>query len=305
MELRHLRYFLAVAEELHFGRAARALGIRQPPLSQQIRALEDDLGVVLFDRSSRRVRLTPAGEAFRTDARRSLAAAEAARRAARRAGRGDIGDVVLGFVGSATYTLLPRILRAFRARYPDVHLTLRELPTSDQVEALRQGAIDIGLVRPPLTGADALQVELLGADGLSVALPTDHPLARGRDVAAHRLADEPFVLFPRRLGPGLYDQILTYCRQAGFEPRTVQEAVQMQTIVALVAGGIGVSLVPSSMTRLRRADVAYRPVRPAAAGIHLAAVRRDDDLDPTTLNLMALIRDLHPTPPAGAAPSCG
>jgi len=299
VELRHLRYFLAVADTLHFGRAAQALGIRQPPLSQQIRALEDDLGVSLFDRSSRRVRLTAAGEAFRADAERALDAAAAARRAAQRAGRGDSGGLVLGFVGSATLTLLPQLLRHFRGLYPDVQLTLRELPTAEQAHALRDGALDVGLLRPPLTGADAeaVHVEPIAAERLTVALPAGHPLARYRTVTGHQLAGEPFVLFPRHLGPGLYDQIVAYCRQAGFEPRIAQEAGQMQTIVALVAGGLGVSLVPSSVTGLRRADVAYRPVRPVERVAHLAVARRHDDLRPTTRNFVNLALDLAGTAP--------
>jgi DNA-binding transcriptional LysR family regulator len=299
VELRHLRYFLAVADTLHFGRAAQALGIRQPPLSQQVRALEEDLGVSLFNRSSRRVQLTAAGEAFRADAKRALDAAATARRAAQRAGRGDTGELVLGFVGSATLTLLPLLLRHFGGLYPEVRLTLRELPTAEQAKALRDGVLDVGLLRPPLTSidAEAVQVQPIAAERLTVALPASHPLARDRTVAGHQLADEPFVLFPRHLGPGLYDQITAYCRQAGFEPRIAQEAAQMQTIVALVAGGLGVSLVPSSVEGLRRTDVVYRPVRPVERVVHLAVARREDDLRPTTRNFVNLALDL-----AGSAP---
>lgn len=294
MELRHLRYFLAVAEHLHFGRAAEALGIRQPPLSQQIRALEEELGVPLFERSSRHVALTAAGEAFRDHARQSLAHAEAARQAARRVGRGDTGEVALGYVGSATLTLLPQILRRFRDRYPDVTLTLRELTTTEQARALRAGNLDVGLLRPPLADADAeaLRVEPVGAERLIAALPAGHPLAHRRTLNVRDLAGQPFVLSPRELGPGLHDQILDYCRRAGFTPRVTQEAVQMQSIVALVGGGLGVSLVPASVSRLRRADVVYRPLRPATRVVHLAAARRHSDGRPTTTNLMALTRDL-------------
>ncbi|MFG3708663.1 LysR family transcriptional regulator [Micromonospora sp. NPDC047670] len=294
MELRHLRYFLAVAEHLHFGRAAEALGIRQPPLSQQIRALEEELGVPLFERSSRHVALTAAGEAFRDDARLSLAHAEAARLAARRVGRGDTGEVALGYVGSATLTLLPQILRRFRDRYPDVALALRELTTTEQARALRAGNLDVGLLRPPLADADAeaLRVEPVGAERLIAALPAGHPLAHRRTLNVRDLAGQPFVLSPRELGPGLHDQILDYCRRAGFTPRVTQEAVQMQSIVALVGGGLGVSLVPASVSRLRRADVVYRPLQPATRVVHLAAARRHSDGRPTTINLMALTRDL-------------
>ncbi|MEU6644732.1 LysR family transcriptional regulator [Saccharomonospora sp. NPDC046836] len=294
MELRHLRYFLAVAEELHFGRAADRLGIRQPPLSQQIRALERDLGVTLFDRSSRTVRLTAAGETLRTTARDVLTSAQAARQATQQAGRGDSGTLVLGFVGSATLALLPRTLRRFRERYPGVGLTLRELTTVQQARALHAGTLDIGLLRPPLTAGDAagLDVQPLGAERLLVALPADHPLAAEGAVSAERLAGEQFVLFPRDLGPGLYDQITACCRQAGFTPNVVQEAVQMQTIVALVAGGLGVSLVPSSVAGLRRREVAFRPLSPATRIVHLAMARRVGDIDPVVGNFAAVARDV-------------
>ncbi|WP_158890142.1 LysR family transcriptional regulator [Amycolatopsis anabasis] len=290
MELRHLRYFLAVSEELHFGRAARALGIQQPPLSQQIRALEDELGVKLFDRSSRRVRLTAAGEALRPAAQRALDAADAARRTAQRAGRGDTGELALGFVGTATLTLLPKLLRSFREHHPDVALTLHEMTTAEQLRALHAGNLDVGLVRPPLPGAETVHCVPLGTERLLAALPVRHPLARERAVAVERLAGEPFVLFPRALGPGLYDQILNHCRSHGVEPAITQEAVQMHTLAALVAAGLGVSIVPSSVSQLHRADVAYRPLSPQARVAHLAAAHRHDNLNPAAHNFAALAR---------------
>ncbi|MFC6022220.1 LysR family transcriptional regulator [Plantactinospora solaniradicis] len=299
MELRHLRYFLAVAGHLHFGRAAAELGIQQPPLSQQIRALESEIGVDLFDRGSRRVRLTPAGIAFRPDAERALAHAAAAVRAAQRAGRGETGTLAVGFVGSATFTLLPRLLRAVRDRHPDVTLNLRELTTTQQVDGLRDGTLDVGLLRPPLPAADTgfLHVEAVGNERLVVALPADHPRAGDRVVDARQLADEPFVLSPRHLGPGLRDQIVDYCRRAGFTPTVAQEAIQMQTIIGLVAGGLGVSLVPASVSQLRRNDVAFRPARPATHVIELAVAYRRIESNPATANLVALARDLARSAP--------
>lgn len=305
MELRHLRYFLAVADHLHFGRAAHALGIRQPPLSQQIRALEEELGVRLFDRSSRQVEITAAGEAFRTEARLAVAHAEAAQQAARQIGRGQSGTLAVGYVGSATLRLLPGLLRLFREKYPEVELVLRELATAEQIEALRGGSLDVGLLRPPLTGADteAVHVELIGAEPLVAALPLDHQLAPRPTVAVGDLSEEPFVLWPRRLGPGLHDQVVGQCRQAGFTPRIAQEAVQMQSIVALVAGGLGVSLVPESVSRLRSDDVVYRPLRPRARVVHLGVARRHDSRSPAVLNLIALAHDLaHARLPGGSGP---
>jgi DNA-binding transcriptional LysR family regulator len=304
MEIRHLRYFVALADELHFGRAAQKLGIRQPPLSQQIRALEASLGVSLFHRTSRRVELTAAGQALLPAARHLLASATAAQEAAQYAGRGETGQLVLGFVGSATATLLPSALRRFRPRYPRVTLRLRELTTSQQVHALREGTLDVGLLRPPLslTEADAIDVEPVGAERLMAVLPADHPLAGERAIAAERLADEPFVLFPRELGPGLHEQIMSCCARAGFMPRISQEAVQMQTITALVAGGLGVSIVPSSVSRFHRRDVVYRQLRPATRVVHLGAARRRDNHNPAALNFLAVTRELVGERPDPIAP---
>lgn len=291
MELRHLRYFVAVAEELHFGRAAQRLGIRQPPLSQQIKALEADLGVSLFDRDSRKVRLTAAGEALFPAARDLLDAARLAERATRRAGRGEAGELTLGFVGSATNLLLPQALRGFRQRYPRITLRLRELTTTQQVHALKDGLLDVGLLRPPLLGAEAdgLHVQPVTAERLVAVLPDDHALARQRLVAAADLAEEPFVLFPRALGPGLHDQILRYCAEAGFTPVVAQEAVQMQTVVALVAGGLGVSFVPSSVARTRRPGAVFRPLRPQTRVVHLAVAHRADTTNPVVGNFISAV----------------
>lgn len=293
MELRHLRYALAVAEHRHFGRAARALGIQQPPLSQQIKALETELGVRLFDRTGRGVELTSAGEAFLPEAARAVEHAGRAASDARRAGRGEAGRLVLGFVGSATYSVLPGILRAFRARYPLVELVLRESPTAGQLTGLRDGALDLGLVRPPLPGGDAdlVDVATVVREPFVAVLPPDHRLAGAATLALAELADEPFVLFPRTLGRGLHDQITLLCHHAGFQPTVVQEAVEMQTIVALVAGGLGVSLVPASVRRLGRDDVVFRPVEPSTRVAMLALAWRRDDTRPTTRNLIRLVRD--------------
>jgi DNA-binding transcriptional LysR family regulator len=280
MELRHLRAFVAVAEELHFGRAARRLGVAQPPLSQLIRRLERDLGVALFTRTNRRVALTEAGAVLLPEARRIARDAEAAVDLVRRAQRGEVGRLTLGFVGSATDAVLPAILRAYRAECPEVMLDLRQLTSTEQAAALRAGALTAGLLRPPLdpTHAAALAGETLLREPLVVALPHDHRLAgRGR-VALKDLAGEPWILYPRERQPATYDQILAACRRAGFAPRVVQEAVEMQTIAGLVAAGLGVSLVPASVAGLRPAGVVYRPLPYPAPFVELTiAWRRDDD----------------------------
>ncbi|SDM76721.1 LysR family transcriptional regulator [Nonomuraea jiangxiensis] len=299
MNLQQLRYAVALAEELNFGRAALREGVRQPPFSQQIGKLEEELGVRLFERTTRHVRLTPAGQAFVAEARTSLAHAERAAEAARRAGRGEAGRLVIGFVGSATNVTLPRVLRRFRARYPGVQVELRESPTAQQAEDLRQGLLDVGLLHAPLAGlaAEVLSTQTVARELLLAALPADHPLAARTSLPPAALAGEPFVMFPRRYGPALHDQITAVARAAGYEPRVVQEAVQMQTIVGLVAAGIGVSIVPESVARLRRGDVAFRPLSPPTRIVTLDLTWRTGDQNPAVHNF----RSLFPTAPSASA----
>ncbi|MEO3848112.1 LysR family transcriptional regulator [Streptomyces sp. B8F3] len=259
MELRQLRYFVAVAEELHFGRAAARLGIAQPALSQQIRKLETDLGVELLTRNRRRVALSPAGAAFLPEAREAVARAAHAARVARRTAAGELGRLALGFVGSATDELLPRAMPALRARCPGLDVTLRELTSAEQVAALARGELDLGLLRPPSPLPAGLRTRLLTREPLVAALPADHRLARLPRLTAADLRGEPFVRFPRSEGAWMYDLITDYCRgDGGPPPEVAQEAVMMQTITALVAAGTGVSLVPASQRSLARPGVAFR-----------------------------------------------
>jgi len=282
MELRHFRYFVAVAEELHFGRAAARLHLAQPPLSRQIHQLEAELGVQLFTRTRRRIQLTPAGAVFLAEARRALAQADQAVAAARRAAQGEHAPLRVGFIGAASYSILPAIVRAFRERCPTVGLTLHEMTTAQQLQALRAGGRDIGFVRPPVVAPD-LVVETVLREPLMVALPLMHPLAPTETVAlaapapperAARAAlpREPFVLFPRELAPDLYDQIGDLCERAGFRPQVTQEAVQMQTVVRLVGAGVGVSLVPRSVQNLHEPTVIYKPLADAAPCAEMAIV---------------------------------
>jgi DNA-binding transcriptional LysR family regulator len=283
-ELRHLRYFVAVAEELHFGRAAERLHMSQPPLSMQIQALERSLGVQLLVRTQRQVSLTRAGEAFLRESRQILARLEAAGRLARRVSRGEVGELAVGFVSSADYNVLPPLLREFRQRAPDVRLTLHESTTDRQLEALVQGRLDVGFVLPPVEDP-RIAYRALHREPLLAALPSRHALARRRGpVPVARLADQPFILFPRELAPGLYDDIVSFCRSAGFSPRVEQEAVQMQTILSLVSADMGVALIPASLVHLGRTGVTYKPLREAAPQTEIGvAWRRDDSL--ATLHL--------------------
>lgn len=258
--LRHIRYFIAVAEEMHFSRAAERLHMAQPPLSQQIRQLEQLMGVDLFQRTKRRVQLTAAGQAFLTECRLLLQQLDQAVLKAQQANRGEYGTLTIGFVSSASYSVLPKLLRQFRQTYPDVNVVLRELSASLQSQAIDSRSIDISIAR---SAVDSINAELAATieESLIVAMPSGHELSRAKTVSLEELAREPFILFPRSLSPALYDQIISLCRSAGFSPKVVQEAIQMQTIIGLVVAEIGVAIVPESLHNLRRAGVVYRALR--------------------------------------------
>ena len=226
MELRHLHYFITVAEELHFSRAAQRLHISQPPLSQQIRDLEDELGVKLFERTKRQVHLTEAGKVFLELSYLVLAQLKQAIEATQQIGRGEVGRLAIGFVDSAMYTLLPGILRVFREQFPAVELRLHELTTAQQIQALYDKQVDVGIVRSAII-EPGLSVECLLPESLVLALPETHPLSAQTQVSLSTLADELFILFPAKMGPVFYEQIITICQQAGFRPKVAQEAVQM------------------------------------------------------------------------------
>lgn len=269
MELRHLRYFVAVAEELHFGRAARRLHVSQPPLSQQIKALEEELGVALLLRTRRHVEMTDAGRAFLAEARATLEQAARAQRAARDFGRGARGQLTIGFVTSASYSILPAAIRQFRRQWPGIDVSMREMIPSAQLDALARREIDVGLLRPPVNEAH-VAVESILEEPLVAALPKASPLADKRGLALRDLAEQPFVLFPRRHGPGLHDVIMDACQEAGFAPRVAHEPNEMQAVLACVASGLGVSLVPASLSGFHRGDVAYRRLRGMRGCIGLA-----------------------------------
>ncbi|MCW5891286.1 MAG: LysR family transcriptional regulator [bacterium] len=276
MELRHLRYFVAVAEELHFSRAAARLHIAQPPLSQQIRHLEHELGVTLLFRTRRRVELTDAGRAFLEEARRLLAQAERAQRIARRAGGGEVGQLSIAFVPSADLDLLPRVLRVWHARFPDVELELRTLLPAAQLEGLAGGHIHVGLVRLPVSVGRDLVVEPLLSEPIVAVLPQRHRLARRSRVRLAELADETIMLFQRHVAPGYYDLLISACLGAGFTPRTFHPG-SLQTNLALVSAGLGVSLLPASIRNLRRAGVVHRPLAPPVPRVALAVAWRRDE----------------------------
>jgi len=259
LELRHLRYFVAVAEELHFGRAAARLNLAQPPLSQQIRRMEETLGHRLFTRTSRAVKLTPAGAALLERARHTLRKVAEDVEAVRRVGRGELGLLTVGFVGSAVLTPLPRVLEGYRRDYPGVTLRLREHHTAGVIQMLTEGAADVGFLRDgdPTPG---LTLHTVWSEPFVAVVPRRHPLARKRRLSAARLRDEPFVLFPPVMGTRAYDKTVALCRRHGFVPRVVQEAPQWLTILRLVGAGLGVTLAPACVEPLAVPDAVCLPL---------------------------------------------
>jgi DNA-binding transcriptional LysR family regulator len=258
-DLRQLRYFVAVAERLHFGRAAQALHISQPPLSRAIRALEDDLGVPLFHRTRRRVELTPQGTRLLEEARRLTAQLERTVHELRAMAVGGHARLRIGFVSLADYGVLPGLLKAYKSAQPGVRLALREMLSPDQAAALAAGELDFGLLLPPVAGAARLEHLIVQRERFVLALPARHRLAAGAGkLALREMAGEPFVTIPRQIAPRLYDIVAQLAAQAGISLNIAQEAIQMQTVVSLVSSGLGAAIVPASVANLGRRGVAYR-----------------------------------------------
>jgi DNA-binding transcriptional LysR family regulator len=301
MELRTLRYFVTLAEELHFGRAAERLSITQPPLSLAIRGLEQEIGVVLFARTRRQVALTTAGAAFLMQARDILARTVAAVELARAADRGTIGHLAIGFMSASIYTLLPSVLREFAASHAGVRLELRELTLPQQALALRRRDIQVGFVRPPVLDAD-LTSEMLFEEPLVVALPSGHPLVTLKRIRARRLEGERFVMFQRAPGLVLHDLVLGFCLQQGFSPNVAQEASQSHAVVGLVSAGIGVALVPASAQAIRLRGVEFRRLAEHSPAVGTALAWRRDDASPV---LEAFVKTARRTAkrPSGALQS--
>jgi DNA-binding transcriptional LysR family regulator len=302
MELRHLRYFIAVAEEGHITRAAERLGMQQPPLSQQIRALEQELGVQLFRRKPRGVELTDAGRALLSDARAILAHIDHAFASTRRTARGEQGRIAVGFTSSAPFhPFVPRVIRAFREAFPLVSLTLEESGTTELIGDLRGERVDAAFIRTPVADPAGLVVDRLLEEAMVVALPTQHALARagrsdGAGVNLKRLAGETFIVYRRHTGPGLYDSIIAACHAAGFSPLVGQEAPRIVATLNLVAAGLGLSIVPASLQRMHLDGVTFRRLTGAAqpnAPLHLAS--RRGDTSSVVRQFLALVRQTAKT----------
>ena len=288
MELRHIRYFLAVAEEQHFTRAAAKVGIGQPPLSQQIKDLEAEVGAALFHRLAHGAELTEAGKAFLAGVKEMPLIAERATMAARRAARGETGSLRVGFTASAAFNVVvSSAIRVFRRAYPEIYLTLEEANTTRLVTGLREGTLDAVFLRPGTPGSEELQLRRLSEEPMVVAVPERHPAAAHEEIDLAILKDDPFLLFPREFGPTLYDAIIEACRNAGFEPAIGQVAPQIGSIINLVAAELGVSIVPASMMQVRVTGVAYRPIIGQAPTTQLALAYRRGETSPVVRNFIA------------------
>jgi DNA-binding transcriptional LysR family regulator len=291
IELRHLRYFVAVAEELHFGRAARRLGIAQPPLSQQIQRLETELGVLLFDRANRRVELTAAGRTLLDEGRRVIESFHAATDAARRAARGETGSLTVAFAASVMFLSLPKIIRRFRDQFPNVRLELRELPTGSQIVALRTGDLDVGFLREP-PHDDAFVTETVMRERLVLALSKRHELASRKRLRLIDVANEDFVLFPRDLAPGLHAHVLAMCAEVGVHPRIVQTSRELYTTISLVEAGLGVTIIPEGVRKMGWRGVRYYPVVSPYAITRIDAAWRPDNRSPIIPAFLEIARSL-------------
>jgi DNA-binding transcriptional LysR family regulator len=299
MELRHLRYFVAVGEHLHFGRAAEQLHISQPPLTRQIQQLEEELGVTLFARNNRRVELTSVGQQFLADVKPLLAQFESLKHHVGETAAGRLGKLAIGFISVADYHVLPSLLREFQSRYPNVTLSLREATTDSQLDSLRDGDIDIGIVLAPLTDT-SLNFQPLFQEELVAVLPSNDAQnikpGISRAISVRVLSTQPFVMFPRHSAPGLYDAIIETCERAGFAPRIAQEAIQMQTIISLVSVGMGVALVPASLTNLGRAGVSYRPLKEKSPLVTTGLAWKNSNSSPTLRAFLDLVEQMKLPP---------
>ena len=288
MELRHLQYFIAVAEELHFGKAALRLNMTQPPLSQQIKQLEKEVGVTLLKRTKRVVELSAAGESFLKHSRNAIEQIDKAIEMAQRTARGELGRLVVGFVGSATYEFLPPIIREFREKFPSVKLDLREISSFRQQEELLKGNIDIGILHPALQHS-ALHMEKVQSSPCILALPKQHPLTAKQTIDIQDLKNQPIITLAKETWPTLYLEFVNFCEQAGFKPKIVQEATEYQMVIGLVSAGIGVTFVPSSAKKQFNLEVAYRDINQVQLTAEWVIAYRKDNQNPILKHFLEIM----------------
>ncbi|SDS56547.1 LysR substrate-binding domain-containing protein [Bradyrhizobium canariense] len=298
MEIRHLRYFIAVAEELSFSRAAKRLNVSQPPLSVQIRALETEVGVSLFTRNRRKVELTPAGELLLEHARRTVAHLEHTADIVRRAGRGEAGIIRLAFTGSVPMReSFARLLRTFRGRYPDIRIELQHMTTGRQFEALTDDQIDLGILRPPAALRETRNIDLtpIWYDQLRLFIPADHAQAHTHaPIAMTEVLNEPFVGVDPQVHCGMHEHLMSLCGAAGFTPRIEQEARELSTVLGLVAAGIGVAVLPACYTCIAMPGVFSRPIAADDAESWMMLASRANDSSPLLQRFLDVITELFP-----------
>lgn len=293
MDIRHIRYFLAVAEAQNVTRAAEKLGIAQPPLSQQIKDLEHELGAPLFYRRSHGVELTEVGEAFLNEAKQVLVQVERAKHAAERAARGLTGQLRVGFSASAIFNpLVPSAIRSYTQAYPEVNLSLAEANTAGLYDQLRREMLDVAFLRPSTQELEGMEMHVLDEEPMFIALPQDHILKDYPTLDLAQIHDQPFIMFPRIVGYSLYDEVIHACRRAGFEPTVRQEVPQIASIITLVAAGLGISIVPRSMTQVHVEGVIYRAISGDAPIARLAIASRRHDRSLVVQRFLTLTQDL-------------
>jgi DNA-binding transcriptional LysR family regulator len=291
-DLNQLRCFVTVAEELHFGRAAARLNMTQPPLSRQIQVLEHIIDAPLLERTSRSVRLTPAGRSFLPEARRILKLAESASQVARRIAMGKTGSLKIGYTAAAAYGFLPELIAACRARLPEVDFSLKEMVSGDQLEALASGQIDAGLLRPPIARPELATRRVL-AEPLLAAIPKKHPLASAATVAIKDFDGQPFVMYSPYESRYFHDLLVAQFSRADILPRYVQHVGQIHSILAMVRAGLGVSIVPAAAANLKLADVKLKPLKlRSPAPVELFMVWRRDDENPLLPALVEIAADI-------------
>jgi DNA-binding transcriptional LysR family regulator len=292
IEFRHLRAFVAVAEELNFSRAAERLHMAQPPLTRSIRHLEKELDVKLFHRNTRHIELTEAGRVYLEEVRQILLLMREAASIAQLANRGEVGQLVVGFEGSSAYDIVPLSVKAFREKFPGIKLLVREMVSGSQMQALCEGEIGIGFVVLPLPENRHLRVECIFQEPLIVALPQLHSLATRSNLNLADLRHETFIVCPRHDQCGLYDHVISVCHQAGFSPLLTQETSEVQSILGFVGANLGISLLPASARKLKRSDVIYRALHPPIAELELAIAWRQDSLSPLLTNFLEITREV-------------
>jgi len=291
MDLRHLRYFIAVAEERHFTRAAERIGIKQPPLSLAIQQLERELGTPLLHRLTRGLELTDAGTILLESALKIIDQVERAKADVQSRARGDTGHIHVGFAG-ATYfhSAVPALILSYRELYPNVQLSPAQSNTPQLIEALHNETVDVAFVRPPLGNDEGIAMRILAEEPMLIVLPLKHPRAGARSLPLATLAQENWILFPRSIGPGLHDSIIASCQRAGFTPTLGQEAPQLASIAYLVAAGFGVSIVPRSLAQIHAVGIVYIEIEGEAPQAPIGLAYRRDNRAATVQNFVTLAR---------------